>query len=121
MQNYRLLKTLLISSFIGLNSCAKIPVYDREVCGDLGKYGAHCAHTLTDNKRDISKEKWDVERIGMLCMNSQAYNDVETALDQLCASFDICDYQTREELKASFSRMRNVVRATDKCKKGKCK
>lgn len=103
-------KLLLIASFIALNSCGTISVYDREVCADLGEVGAYCRHTLVDKKRDISKDKWDEVRVGMLCMNSQAYTDAETAIDQFCTAYGVCDYKTREELRQSFARVGRVAR-----------
>lgn len=94
---------------VGLTSCGHITVYDREVCGDLGAAGAHCAHTLTDKKRDISKLAWDRQRVGMLCMSSQAYTDAETAIDQFCNIYPVCDFKTREELRAALARVKHVI------------
>lgn len=116
MRSFRKLKIALISSSIAIASCGHIKVYDREVCADLGKYGAHCAHTLTDRKRDIPKEKWDKERVGQLCMTSQAYTDAETAIDQFCTAYNLCDYQTREELQKAFTRIKRVKNKSDRMK-----
>lgn len=91
-------------------SCGHVTVYDKEVCGDLGPVGAHCAHTLTDAKRDISKAAWDRERIGWLCMNATGYNDTETSLDQFCTTTNLCDFETKETLGMVKSRMRPVVK-----------
>lgn len=109
MLKSKLQKMLLIVSFAALSSCGHITVYDREVCGDLGNAGAHCAHTLVNKTRDVVKAKWDRERVGMLCMTSQAYNDVETALDQFCTAYNVCDYKTREAIAAALSRVRRVA------------
>jgi len=84
-------------------------VFDKEVCGDLGKYGAHCAHTLTDETRDIPKQEWDRVRIGYLCVSSEGFNDTETALDQLCQTTNLCNYETREQLREALRRVRGVV------------
>jgi gas vesicle protein len=79
------------------------------VCGDLGPFGAHCAHTLTEQKRDIPKEQWDVERIGYLCMDAEGFNDTETAIDQFCETSKLCDYVTRQEIKKTMARIRQVA------------
>lgn len=103
-------KMLLTVLFVALGSgCGSVTIYDREVCGDLGAAGAHCAHTLVDETRDIPKPAWDSERVGMLCMNSQAYTDAETAIDQFCTMYNVCDYQTREAIREGFIRIQRVV------------
>jgi hypothetical protein len=105
-------KTLLIGllTAIALSGCGHVTIYDKEVCGDLGEYGAHCAHTLVDKKRDISKANWDQMRVGYLCMDSMAYNDTETSIDQFCATSKLCDYKTREQIAQVKARMRPVVK-----------
>lgn len=108
---YKLLRTLSILSFTGLASCGTITVYDSEVCGDLGESGAHCAHTLTNGKRDVSKTDWDELRVGWLCMSPQAFSDTESALDQFCTAYNVCDYQTRESLQAAFNKIHQLTKA----------
>ncbi len=94
---------------IGIVSCAHVIVYDSEVCGDLGLYGASCAHTLIDKPRNITKSQWDKERVGMLCMDSTAFNDAETAIDQFCTAYKVCDYKMRGQLQDAFVRLLPVV------------
>ena len=110
MLKSKLLKMLLIGSCLALTSCAHVKVYNRRVYGDLGVYGAHWAETLTDATGDVDKESWDKLRVGMLCMDSQAYTNVETALDQACVLVK-CDYQTMEALHATFIKMRRLINA----------
>lgn len=101
--------------FIGATlSCGHITVFDREFCGDLGPEGAHCAHTLINKKRDIAKAQWDKERIGMLCTSSQAFTDGETAIDQFCTAYNICDFETRESLRRAFVRIHGVQKRAHK-------
>ena len=106
--------TLLSGALI---SCGQITVYDREICGDLGQAGAHCAHTLVNKSRDIPKAQWDIVRTGMLCMNSQGFTDAETAIDQFCTAYNVCDYETRDALGRAFFRVRSVVKRANKAKK----
>jgi len=106
-----LLIGLLIKIALETTGCNSITIYDKEVCGDLGEYGAHCAHTLVDKKRDIPKAKWDKERVGYLCVSPRAYTDTETAIDQFCATNpNLCNYATREQVEAVKGRMRPVVK-----------
>lgn len=100
---------LLIVLSIGIGSCGTIEIFDREVCADLGEIGARCGHTLTDEKRNVEKEAWDEERIGMLCMDSEAYTDAETALDQFCEAYPaLCSYKNRKTLKGFLERMQTL-------------
>ncbi len=103
-------KLILIGSFLALvSACGGVPVkvYDKEVCADLGSSGAHCAHTLTNKTRDIDKIDWDEKRIGFLCMDSAAYNDTETAIDQFCRAIK-CDYVTRQQISAAVARLKSL-------------
>ncbi len=115
MKRSKQLATLLTVWLIAIGlefcvSCGHVTVYDKEVCGDLGNVGAHCAHTLTDAKRDIPKAQWDRERIGYLCAKAEGWNDTETSLDQLCTTTNLCDFETRETLGRVKSRMRPVAK-----------
>lgn len=118
MKTLRMLCKLLTALSIGTSlSCAKIKVYDKEVCADLTgvdskmgfTYGAHCAHTLTNVTRDIPKAQWDQERVGWLCTNSTGFNDTENTIDQFCQLYG-CDYETRAQLQAALNRLRRIVR-----------
>lgn len=104
-------KILWTALFTGaLSACGHVTVADTEVCGDLGAAGAHCAHTLTAEIRDIPKAQWDSDRIGELCMNSTAFNDTETALDQLCQTTNLCDFQTQQAVTKALDRIRRVAK-----------
>lgn len=106
----KLLRTLLTGWLIGISSaCSHVTIHDKEVCGNLGEYGAHCAHTLIDKTRDMTKAQWEKQSVGWLCTNSTGFNDGETALEELCTQSNLCDYATRQELRAAFDRIRNVA------------
>lgn len=104
----KLFAPLLIVSFAALSGCGTLTVYNKTVCADLGKYGAHCAETLTDKKFDVPKAEWDRARIGYLCMDSQSFTDTETTIDQACVELK-CTYKTREQLRQAINRF-NAVR-----------
>ena len=105
----KLPKMLWISLFLSLASCAHTKIYDKEVCGDLGMDGAHCNHTLQQKPRDIPKPQWDLERVGWMCMDSEGYNDTETAIDQLCNSSAKCDYVMRQKIEDLKVRLRDIA------------
>ena len=116
---YKLLKMLSTLLFISLASCATtVTVYDKLVCGDLDRFGAHCAHTLTNEQRDIPKAQWDKIRVGWLCTDSTGYNDTETAIDQLCAE-NPCDYETRQTIETVKENLRPLVERAQSAKKRK--
>jgi len=87
---------------------------DEEVVADLGAAGGYAVHTLTDQTRDIPKAEWDRERVGYLCVNSTAFNDAQTALDQLCQETNLCDYQTRDAIQKASLRIHSALRKAKK-------
>ncbi len=92
--------------------CQNLKIKDKEVCGDLGKAGAHCAHTLTSEKRDLSKLEWDKTRFGWLCMDSTGFNETETALDQACQLMQ-CTYEQSEQVQTIKTNLKDVVKSVE--------
>jgi len=93
-----------------LTSCGTIPVYNARIYGDLGENGSHYAETLTDKTGDLKKDDWDKLRVGMLCMSSQSFNDLTTAIDQFCTAYNVCDYQSREDLQQVVRRIKRIIK-----------
>lgn len=91
-----------------ISSCGHVNIYDKQVCGDLGPDGAHCNNTLTTNKVDYDKETWDKKRLGWMCVDPTAFNDTETAIDQLCTTTKKCTYKQRQKMEAVKARIREV-------------
>ena len=110
MQSRVLLKLLIISSIWGVSCAQKTKIYDEEVCADLGKDGAHCNHTLKDAPQNYTKEAWDQVRYGWLCMDSQAFSDVESEIQELCLRAS-CTYVERQQLEEAASRIRALLPA----------
>lgn len=73
-------------------ACAHVRVPDTEWCGDEGKLGASCFHTLSDDERIVSKEVWDKERTGQVCTTSKDFAAWKNALLKLCDSSNRCDF-----------------------------
>ena len=80
--------------------------------------GAQCAHTLTPANRTVLKSAWDIERVGWLCMDSQAYTDIETEIQQACVQSK-CDYQTQLALNRALERIKSLSALADKARKHK--
>lgn len=130
MLRSRLALPALMLLSTAISSCAifqaPIDVYDKEVCANLGDIvyqgvhiGARCKHTLTDKARTVPLLQWRNKKaieggsIGLLCMDSQAFADVETAIEQAC-QFISCDYKTREALQAALARVAPIAKLAKK-------
>lgn len=93
-----------------LVSCTSVPVYDSEVCGDLGTAGASCFHTLTTDARDIKKADWDQERFGQLCITSQTFADIKASIEKLCSVSTTvrCSYEVKHMLESLQKKIDSV-------------
>lgn len=98
----------VIPLLIVLAGCGHVNIYDKQVCGDLGEYGAHCNHTLVSKPEDFDKQTWDTMRVGWMCVDPTGFNDTETALDQLCATTKKCTYKQRQVIEEVKARIREV-------------
>lgn len=86
------------------SGCAQVKIKDSEWCGDVGELGASCFHTLSDRERDIPKDDWDKDRVGMLCTSSETFENWQTAIEQLCHETKHCTYDVQEQITAFFRR-----------------
>ncbi len=86
-------KSALLISFVFLTvSCGRVSIGNHEFCGDMGRLGASCFKTLSDEKRDIPKKEWDQERVGMVCGRAEAFADWKQAILTLCKMSRKCWY-----------------------------
>jgi hypothetical protein len=74
----------LIFALFFLVSCGTVTIKNQEWCADFGEFGASCVNTLNDKTRDIEKEAWDKERVGMMCTKSSNFADTKATILQLC-------------------------------------
>lgn len=65
----------------------------------MGRDGAACFRMFTNDTRDISKERWDLERFGMLCSRAEYFADLKKAILKLCKKTGSCDYETERLVK----------------------
>lgn len=112
-------KLLVILFIFTLSSCSSVPVYNSEFCGDLGKAGATCFHTLSENTRNIAKADWDRvsplkegearnpnERFGMVCAQPEVFMDWKASIEKLCRITKKCIY--KREMNSFFSKVEDV-------------
>jgi hypothetical protein len=91
-----------------LSSCAKFPIKDSEWCGDLGQSGASCFNTLSDKQRDIPKDKWDEERLGMICTKSQTFSDWQAVILKLCKASKRCTFTDKKIIINFVNNVKNI-------------
>jgi len=110
MNKFKLHAMLLIGLSSAIVSCGHVTVKDKEACADLGTAGAACTTTFTSQRRNISKSNWDRERVGWICMRSNDYSDAEDAIDELCRTTNLCNYETQQKVETLKTNMRRIVR-----------
>lgn len=96
------------------NGCARVKIIDHEFCGDMGIDGATCAHFLTEEERDIPKDRWDEERFGQICVKSDVYSDWKSVIEKLCSSSGKCDYETKKALSTFFLKIESLIAKSKK-------
>ena len=92
MRLSRILKTLLAISFILMGASCAVEIKDQEWCGDMGERGAECFHTLTQDKRTLTKTEWDEIRFGQVCSAASNFADIKANLEKLCHETQDCKY-----------------------------
>lgn len=93
-------KNLFVFGLLLLSGCASVRIPDTEWCGDMGKEGAACFHTLTDDERDIPKAEWDDYRFGQVCTTNNNFAAIISALEKLCSKAGKrCTYYTKQAIR----------------------
>lgn len=114
MKKSNVLKPLLLLLLsVLIANCGHVTVTDKQVCADLGIYGAQCAHTLIELREYLSKPEWDAKRTGWMCMSADDYSDSEDSLDELCRTTNACNYETKQEInriKAKMSPLKDAAK-----------
>jgi glutathione synthase/RimK-type ligase-like ATP-grasp enzyme len=73
-----------------LSGCSHIVIHDAEWCSNLPDGGAYCAHTLTPENRELSREEWDKMRVGKVCTDAKTLGDIKKVIQQLCSQTNNC-------------------------------
>ncbi len=94
---------ILTALFIGmaalaLSGCSQVEIKDIEGCVDKLMLGAHCAHTLTTETREIPGPIWNAmpdphadpaapptSRFGRVSISLTSLGDIKTMIEQLCS------------------------------------
>lgn len=89
----------LLSSVL-LSSCT-ISVPNIEFCRDKGKFGAKCAYWLNakETLRTVPLQKWNAQRIGMVCTSEKGMGNVNATIEKLCQNQQ-CVEKVNELIKA---------------------
>lgn len=110
------LKSLLILTL--LTSCAKVEIPDVEWCGDLGPLGASCFTTLSKKERDLTKEQWDKERMGMICASSDGFAKIKTTILKFCeVNKKRCEFEMIDQINKFDDSIKNATKAERRKKK----
>lgn len=64
----------------------------------MGKMGASCFHTLTPDTRDIEKDAWDQERVGMVCEKADVFANWKEAILKFCRMTGQCTYEFEQAI-----------------------
>lgn len=110
MKKFSVLAMLLIALSSAIVSCGHVTVKDKEACADLGSAGAACSTTFSGQRRNITQRNWDRERVGWICMRAADYSDGEDAIDELCRTTNLCNYETQQRVQQLKTNMRPIVR-----------
>tara|TARA_R110000868_G_scaffold291143_1_gene551532 strand:+ start:226 stop:594 length:369 start_codon:yes stop_codon:yes gene_type:complete len=86
-------------------SCSQVQIKDSEWFGNLPDGSAIAFHFLTPENRELSREQWDQERVGMVCTKSDNFGDWKAALEKLCRVSGKCSYQTKKKISQFIYRM----------------
>lgn len=78
---------LLIGTTSG---CQSVIIKDAEWCSNLEDGTAYCVHSITGQKRMVSKEQWDKERVGKLTTSAETYANIKEVIKQLCSQTNDC-------------------------------
>jgi len=88
-------------SFIAGASTCNVPIRNIEFCRDKGKYGAICAYWLNakETKRVVPVQKWNKERLGMICVSEKGMGNINGLIEKLCQSRN-CVEKSNDLIKA---------------------
>lgn len=115
------LRTVLVFSFaLFLSSCSLVRIKDGEWCGDIGPEGASCFHTLSDKKRDIPKDTWDLlaigpdHRFGKICTDQENFGEWSKAIQKLCRLTKACSYDFKKKVITFIDKTNSIKSETEK-------
>jgi len=94
MQQKKNLVTLLaLLLLLSLSSCAHVDIADTEWCATRPDGSALCFKTLSNARRSVEKDIWDIERVGQVCSTSDTFAEWKKAILKLCSKTRICRFE----------------------------
>lgn len=109
-----MMRLAILSICVGSASCAslKVPVkiHDTEWCGDKVEEGATCFHTLSKQKRVLSKDEWNAIRFGRISGEARAFAEVIAQVEKLCEAYS-CTYEETQKVEQSKKNLRRLMRS----------
>lgn len=109
----RLLKLSLVCLLSLAVSCARVPIKNAEVCGDLASEGAECVNTLNDDTRSLTKDEWDQERFGMVCTKADNFAHWMASIIKLCkAAGNRCTYDSKKKIVKFMGKINDHIERT---------
>lgn len=108
------LSYLVISLSLIFSSCSPIEIKDYVFCGDLGRFGATCVHSLKTEipAKRIMKTDWDAMRIGYVCTEANTIADIQASIDKLCNKNKSMCYYAKEGVDTAKKTLTNIQSAT---------
>ncbi len=114
------LKRKLSLSLLGGTLCAasscSVEIPNVTLCAVAGslKDGAACAETSTDVTRDLTFSQFldflepKTGKGAAICLSSQDYGRIKTAIDQVCKKTGACSYEVKARIEKINSRVERV-------------
>lgn len=97
-------------------SCSKLEIKDIPLYWDAGSSGAVVTHLVSEDTSDLTKEQWDSQRFGNVCLTQDDFAWLKETLEKACAVSKVaCGAQEKKALRAFFVRSdKAIVRVKSK-------
>lgn len=82
----------------------------------MGKIGAECDRTFSNNRRSLDKPTWDKERVGMLCTDSSNVANIKAALMKLCGDTGMCTQEILRHIENTSKRIEPIAKKAEEAK-----
>lgn len=93
-------------------SCRRVEIQNGMIYVDAGEFGSVGREVLTDrNKVRLTKEQWDITRVGLMCTESDLIANWKIAILRFCDETKRCDFQFVEEVQKVGRRLDELKRA----------
>lgn len=117
---------LILFSTLVLCSCNTVEVPDVEWCSSIGRFGAICQNSISDNRRRLTVDQWldflealpddpstpiNEEKGPALCATTNDFRRVKVALEQLCEKAGWqCTLEQKKALEKADRKLSSIQR-----------